>query len=127
VIIYTSFIINDLLQVFLRRFFDFSGSWHNCAMSDENVSLNGNENVGPAEETQSSPRGLPSNRSRTGKIARLPPVIRQQLNQRLQNGRTKASQREPRPQLRRALRAVTVSYGQLRLITPMKKIKIRET
>jgi hypothetical protein len=99
-------------------------------MNTENVSLNGNENIGPTEETQipqPDPSCLPAGRSRVGKIARLPLAIRQQLNQRLQNGRTKASQREPRPQLRRALRAVTVSYGQLRLTTPMKKIKIRET
>jgi hypothetical protein len=58
-------------------------------MNTENVSLNGNENIGPTEETQipqPDPSCLPAGRSRVGKIARLPLAIRQQLNQRLQNG-----------------------------------------
>jgi hypothetical protein len=45
-------------------------------MNDENVILNGNENAGPTEETQTpqpNPPGLPADCSRTGKIARLPP------------------------------------------------------
>jgi hypothetical protein len=55
-------------------------------MNSENTIENGNENAGPTEETQTSPSGLPAGRSRTGKIARLPLAIRQQLNQRLLNG-----------------------------------------
>jgi hypothetical protein len=39
-----------------------------------------------ADETQAQKSALPAGRSRTGKIARLPLAIRQQLNQRLQNG-----------------------------------------
>jgi hypothetical protein len=56
--------------------------------------------------------------SRTGKIARLPLAIRQQLTRRLQNGETEVSQRDIRHQLRRVLRAVTPVYGQLRSVTP---------
>jgi hypothetical protein len=58
-------------------------------MKTENVSLDGNENIGSTEDTptpQPASPGLPAGRSRVGKIARLPLVIRQQLNQRLQNG-----------------------------------------
>jgi len=58
-------------------------------MNDEKVILNGNENVGPTDETQTprpSPPDLPASRSRIGKMARLPLAIRQELNQRLQNG-----------------------------------------
>jgi hypothetical protein len=58
-------------------------------MNDENVIVNGNENIGPSDETQTpqpGPPGLSASRRRTGKIARLPLAIRQQLNQRLQNG-----------------------------------------
>jgi hypothetical protein len=55
-------------------------------MNDENTIINGNENIGPIDATQSSQTGLPTGRSRTGKIVQLPLVFRQQLNQRLQNG-----------------------------------------
>jgi hypothetical protein len=55
-------------------------------MNDENTIENGNENIEPTAATQPSPSGLPAARSRNGKIARLPLAIRQQLNQRLQNG-----------------------------------------
>ena len=55
-------------------------------MNSENTIENGNENAGPTEETQTSPSGLPAGRSRTGKIARLPLAVRQELNQRLQDG-----------------------------------------
>jgi hypothetical protein len=58
-------------------------------MNDENIIVNGTENTSPTDETQTSqpgPPGLPAGRSRNGKIARLPLAIRQQLNQRLQNG-----------------------------------------
>jgi hypothetical protein len=59
-------------------------------MNDENTIINGNETVHSTAKTQSpQPASGPSpsgNRSRNGKIARLPLAIRQQLNQRLQNG-----------------------------------------
>jgi hypothetical protein len=55
-------------------------------MNDENTIVNGNENTGPTDTTQASQTALPASRSRNGKIARLPLAIRQQLNQRLQNG-----------------------------------------
>jgi hypothetical protein len=55
-------------------------------MNDENTNLNGNENAAPSDETRTSQPALPASRSRNGKIARLPLAIRQQLNQRLQNG-----------------------------------------
>jgi len=47
---------------------------------------NGNVNAAPGGATPTSQPGLAAGRSRTGKIARLPLAIRQQLNQRLQNG-----------------------------------------
>jgi hypothetical protein len=62
-------------------------------MNTQNAILNGNENIDPTDETQTQTQtsqsglsGPPASRSRTGKIARLPLAIRQQLNQRLQNG-----------------------------------------
>jgi hypothetical protein len=48
--------------------------------------LPGSETPVEADETQTPQHGLPATRSRNGKIARLPLAIRQQLNQRLQNG-----------------------------------------
>jgi hypothetical protein len=55
-------------------------------MNDENIIVNGTENTSPTDETQTPQPGLPGGRSRTGKIARLPLAIRNELNQRLQNG-----------------------------------------
>jgi hypothetical protein len=55
-------------------------------MNDENTIINGDENAGPTGETQTAQPAFPASRSRNGKIARLPLAIRQQLNQRLQNG-----------------------------------------
>src|SRR5271170_4991656 len=55
-------------------------------MNNENTILNGNENTGPTGQTTNSQPALPAGRSRVGKIARLPLAIRQELNQRLENG-----------------------------------------
>ena len=55
-------------------------------MNDENIIVNGTENAGSTDETHTAEPNLPAARSRNGKIARLPLAIRQQLNQRLQNG-----------------------------------------
>jgi hypothetical protein len=57
-------------------------------MNDENTIVNGNKNMGLVGDAQTiQPPAIRSrSRSRTGKIARLPLAIRQQLNQRLQNG-----------------------------------------
>jgi hypothetical protein len=55
-------------------------------MNDENTIINGNENAGPNGETQKAQRAIPASLSRNGKIARLLLAIRQELNQRLQNG-----------------------------------------
>jgi hypothetical protein len=55
-------------------------------MNDENIIVNGTENANQTGETQATELDLPAARSRNGKIARLPLAIRQELNQRLQNG-----------------------------------------
>ena len=55
-------------------------------MNDTNASIHGNENIDPADETQTSARGRPGGRGRTGKIARLPYALRQQLNRRMRDG-----------------------------------------
>jgi len=55
-------------------------------MNDENTIINGDKNAGPTGATQTAQPALPAGRSRNEKIARLPLAIRQELNQRLQNG-----------------------------------------
>jgi hypothetical protein len=55
-------------------------------MNDENIIVNGTENANQSDVTQTTEPSLPAARSRNGKIARLPLAIRQELNQRLQNG-----------------------------------------
>jgi len=55
-------------------------------MNNNNIMVMGNEKIAPSDATETSARARPAGRSRTGKIARLPLVIRQELNRRLQDG-----------------------------------------
>ena len=55
-------------------------------MNTENTSINDNENINPADETETAAPGQPGGRGRTGKIARLPYAVRKELNQRLRDG-----------------------------------------
>jgi hypothetical protein len=54
-------------------------------MINENTTVHGNENVEPADETQTTVSGLPGSHGRTGKIAAMKPYPRRlrllQLNQ----------------------------------------------
>jgi hypothetical protein len=50
------------------------------------MTMNNADSAGPAAPTQPAGPGLPACRSRTGKIARLPLAIRQELNERLRDG-----------------------------------------
>jgi hypothetical protein len=68
------------------RFFVFGEVCHTRAMNTETTSFSGNENIDSAEETETSGPVLPGSHGRTGKIARLPQAVRQELNRRLRDG-----------------------------------------
>jgi len=55
-------------------------------MNSENTIMQGTQNTSPIKEPQTPAAEAPGSRSRVGKIARLPLAIRQQLNQKLQDG-----------------------------------------
>jgi hypothetical protein len=55
-------------------------------MNNENTSISGNEMIDPIDETETAGADRPGSRGRTGKIARLPLSIRQELNRRLRDG-----------------------------------------
>ena len=55
-------------------------------MNNKTASIHGNQNINPAEEAQTSARRRAGGRGRTGKIARLPYALRQQLNRRMRDG-----------------------------------------
>jgi hypothetical protein len=60
-------------------------------MNTENTMENGNVKAEPIGETTRPEDGPSAGHSRTGKIARLPAALRQELNQRLQDGQPEES------------------------------------